>query len=651
MDYTRSITLALRLRNSVWISFIYLLTFSMAIPVFTPSMSFIADPEFEVPGSLSLQEYDIGNEIRAMPGSKKALSYPTPLTNYTIDAFLQEWSHIVNGSTTITYVNHADSGLAEMYFHLYPNAFKPYGQIDVKQVEYQGAPIPYSLEGTDQRLLRVDLDSGPGPGVLNPNNNVTLMIKWEVLVPESKDRFGWFHRGSPFEFLAYNMGNWHPIVCVYDDRGWHTAPYTFMGESFYSDVATYDFTLSVPANYIVAATGELQDISSEISRRDWHFTTGPVRDFTWCASPDYQTASILVNGVNVTSYFVPEHNLGGLRTLEVAEECLEIFGNLFGPYAWPSLRIVEADFWAGGMEYPQLVMIGQSLYDSPEGISNLAAVTAHEIGHEWIPFSIGTDSYTEPWIDEGFASFCEYVWVEYVYGQSDRAEYRLHDLEYYWNFVAGNGDVIINQSMLFWESEPFRYYPFVYLKASLVYDMLRHQVGNTTFYQAWQYIYDHVLHQNVRASTIQELFEAALSESLDWFFDQWVFGSGVITLSLGNASYQQSVWGWLISFDLYQIESDPIALWVPITISTRMGNESFWVWKSAESVTSHTLLVTQEPLTLMLDPHQYLLCQYLTSSIPLIVIPGIPLPYVIVGGLGIAMLVGAGILIWRWRRK
>ncbi len=630
-------------------SFFCLLVFSIAIPVLTPSLNTTGSKDYRMASSAVERELVINNDIRAMRESKNSRSLPTPITNYTIDVFLQELSHIVNGLTTINYVNHVGIGLKELYFHLYPNAFKPDAYLTVWQVEYQGAPLAFTMEGTGQRLLRVDLLAGPGE--LTPENNVTLTIMWEVMVPESKDRFGWFHRLTPFEFLAYNMGNWHPIVCVYDDRGWHTAPYTFMGESFYSDVATYDVSLNVPDEYIVAATGEILDVSSGSGRRVWHFTTGPVRDFTWCASPDYDTSSILVEGVNVTSYFVADHTTGGLRTLEVAQECLEIFGSLFGPYAWSSLRIVEADFWAGGMEYPQLVMIGQSLYDNPEEISNLAAVTAHEIGHEWIPFSIGTDSYTEPWIDEGFASFCEYVWVEYVYGQSARADYRLRDLEYYWNFVTGNGDVSINQSMLFWESEPFRYYPFVYIKASLVYDMLRYQLGNATFYQAWQYIYDHALHQNIRASTLQQLFEAALGESLDWFFDQWVFGSGVVTLSLSNGSYQQSMLGWLVSFDLHQIESEPIALWVPITISTSMGNESFWVWMSSDPITSHTLLVTQEPLTLMLDPKQSLLCRYLTSSIPLTVIPGIPIPYAIAGGVGIAMVLGVGILIWRRRRK
>jgi hypothetical protein len=621
----------------------------MAIPVFTPSLNAIASPEYGRRSSPSLQESEINKNIRSKLDTKGPLSYLTPITNYTIDVFLQEWSHIVNGSTIITYVNHADIGLDEIYFHLYPNAFKPDGYLIVDKIEYHGAPLTYTFEGIGQRLLRVDLLSGSGPGVLNPGNNITFRIIWEVMIPESKDRFGWFHRTSPFEFLAYNLGNWHPIVCVYDERGWHTAPYTFMGESFYSDVATYDFTLSVPDDYIVAATGEVHDINSGAGRRKWHFTTGPVRDFTWCASPDYHTSSIFVDGVNVTSYFVAEHSVGGLRTLEVAQECLTIYGSLFGSYTWPSLRIVEADFWAGGMEYPQLVMIGQSLYESPDGISYLAVVTAHEIGHEWIPFSIGTDSYTEPWIDEGFASFCEYVWIEYVFGQSDRTEYRQNDLEHYWTFVANHGDVSVNQSMPFWESNPNRYRPFVYIKAKLVYDMFRLQLGNATFYQAWHYIYEQVLHQNIRTSTLQQLFEAAIGESLDWFFQQWVFGSGIVTLSLSNASYQQSLGGWLVSFNLHQNESAPIALWVPITITSRITTTSFWIWMNAEATTTHTLFVAQEPLLLLLDPNQYLLCQYLTSSIPLKLGLGILFPLLVAGGVGVAAI--AGVIIFSWKKQ
>ena len=424
-----------------------------------------------------------------------------------------------------------------------------------------------------------------------------------------------------------------------------------MGESFYSDVATYNVTITVPDDFIVAATGELQTVTPGTGTQDWHFLTGPVRDFTWCASPDYETDSILTQGVNVTSYFVSAHSSGGARVLEVAEECLEIFGALFGPYPWESLAIVEADIWAGGMEYPQLVMIGLPLYPNPNGISSLAYVTAHEIGHEWIPFTVGTDSYAEPWIDEGFASFTEYAWVEYVYGSEARKQYRQFDLDRYWQYVETEGDKTLNQSMDYWQtSDWYAYGRIVYAKAALVFDMLRHQLGNQTFYEAWNYIYTNTLHENLRTQSLQELFEEATSESLDWFFDQWVHRSGVVTLGLGAYSIQANASGWAINFEIQQHQLPTVRLRVPIRVNLGAQIIEQWVWIDPQPLTTHTIIVSAFPIGLELDPDRLLLCQYHFDEVLLFFAPGSPVPLTIAGVVG-AVVIVAAVVIYRKRRS
>jgi hypothetical protein len=633
--------LRMRLRFVLGFAIVLTLAFSFLFPLIAPIT--LHSPEVS-------QEHDVTPQI--IPAHSLApMTTPSPITNYTITAFLQDWSHIVNGFTTINYVNHADAAFSALYFHLYPNAFKPDGWIEVFDVIYNSNPLSYTITGIDQTALEVDLISGSGPGLLSPGENVTLTIAWQVMVPESGDRFGWLNRTDPFEFLGYNMGNWHPIVAVYDDRGWDTKPYSHMGESFYHDVATYDVAITVPDDYVVAATGELHSINTGTSTRSWNFRTGPVRDFTWCASPHYETTSILSHGVNVTSFYLAEHTEGGLRVLEVADDCLEIFGTLFAPYPWENLAIVEADIWAGGMEYPQLVMIGLPLYPYPEGLSSLAAVTAHEIGHEWIPFTLGTDSYTEPWIDEGFASFAEYIWVDYVYGATERADYREYDLTRYWEYVNSEGDKTLNQSMSFWQSANwYAYGRIVYAKGALVYDMLRHQLGTNTFFEAWQYIFSEGIHENIRTQTLQELFEEALNESLDWFFDPWVYSHGVVTLSIVGASILQEATGWFVSFQVIQDQPTPVRLRVPIQVNYGVLSSVHWVWIEPQTVNLCNLHLSEFPIQLTLDPEHLLLCQYRINTATLALGPGSPIPLIIGGAVAIGIVVGA-VVLYRRRRK
>ncbi|MFW9984774.1 MAG: M1 family metallopeptidase [Candidatus Odinarchaeota archaeon] len=619
----------------------------MCIPAFSPP-----NQVSNIPVMNSSQQTTPTNEGNLVVGSRAPLAAPTPITNYSIDALLMPLTHIVNGSTTINYVNHATDSFSELYFHLYPNAFQPEGWMEVFDVLFNDTSLTYMISGVDDSLLWVNLVDGSGPGVLAPGQNVTLNLLWQVMIPERSDRFGVTIETEDFELLAFNLGNWHPIVSVYDDRGWDRTPYSHLGESFYSDVAIYDVEITVPDDYVVAATGELENTSISGGTRTWHFVTGPVRDFTWCTSPHYQTLSVETQGVNVTSYHIADHELAGQRVLEIATQCLEIYGNLFGHYPWKSLHIVEADFWAGGMEYPQLVMIGAVLYEDYTGLSYFASVVAHEIGHEWIPFTIGTDSYTEPWIDEGFASYCEYEWVEYAYDARTRADYRLYDLNRYWSYVANGGDESINQSMAFWQNTNWDAYgSIVYSKAALVYDMLRHQLGDASFYQAWQDIYSLAIHQNVRARTLQQYFETSVGESLDWFFEPWVYGSGVVTLSLGATTLSAGVDGWTISATLLQSASTPVRLRVPLSISFGATSEVVWVWMKASPATVLSITVPEFPLQLTLDPEQLLLCQYGTRSLYLALVPGSPILYGVVGIVVVTALALVIVIIWKRRRS
>ncbi len=206
--------------------------------------------------------------------------------------------------------------------------------------------------------------------------------------------------------------------------------------------------------------------------------------------------------------------------------------------------------------------------------------------------------------------------------------------------------------MAFWETTDwYAYGRIVYAKSALVYEMLRHQLGDETFYQAWQNIYEQALHRNIRARALQEYFEAAANESLDWFFNQWVYGSGVITLSLGAISVQQDFAGWTITFELLQEQSVPIRLRVPVGITFSTRAELFWVWMEADSTSTHVITVSEFPLMITLDPQQYLLCQYGISSVNLTIAPGSPVALVITGVAIGGIIVGVVILLWRRRQS
>ncbi|MFW9837825.1 MAG: M1 family metallopeptidase, partial [Candidatus Thorarchaeota archaeon] len=497
-----------------------------------------------------------------------------------------------------------------LVFHVYPNAFQPEGGIIIESFRYQGHNLSYSIEGIDSTILRVDMIAGQGPGPIEPDDVVRVEIEFQVLIPEKADRFGWFYDDTPAELLVYNFGNWYPIAAVYDDRGWHTAPYTFNSETFYSEVAMYNVSLTVPTEFILAATGELQTTSQEIDERTWVWSAGPSHDFAWVASPDFLTESIVVDGMTITSYYTTEHSGTGSQALSIAADALQVYENLFGPYPWESFRIVET-ISSVSMEYPQLVMITTPSYETP---AVLERFIAHEVAHQWVPFAIGVDSFSEPWIDEGFATYGEFCYYEYVYDNATRQSHRESLLASYFAHVFDWGDDSLNHSMDYWVVAS-GYGAIVYEKAALVFDMLRYQIGNDAFYNAWQQIYLEFLHKNLRAGDLIQIFENTVGASLDWFFDHWINEEGIVTLNFVEASAYLDGTEWTLDFELNQTGDVQLSIWVPVRVNYTVGSELLWVWLPTLSNSLHTVSVDFTPVTLELDPDSLLLCRYGVSIV------------------------------------
>jgi hypothetical protein len=529
--------------------------------------------------------------------------------NYTIEGTLHTNNNTLDGWVCIDYINSAIDTLDEIVFHIYPNAFQPEGGIIIKSVKYQGENLSYSIEGSDSTVLRVDMISGLGPGPLDFGDTVTIEIDFQILIPETPDRFGWFYDDAPVDLLVYNFGNWYPIASVYDERGWHIAPYTFNSETFYSEVAMYNVSLTVPVDYVVAATGELQSSSQELDERTWVWSAGPSHDFAWVASPDLLTESVEVNGVTITSYHTTEHAGLGSQVLSNSVDALQVYEGLFGSYPWETLRIVET-ISSVAMEYPQLVMMTSSTYDSPEILERFIA---HEVGHQWVPFAIGVDSFSEPWIDEGFATYSELCYYEYVYDDAKRQSHRETLRNGYWAHVFDWGDDSLNHSMDYWIVAS-GYGAIVYEKASLVFDMLRHQIGNETFYEAWQHIYQEYLHRNINFGILKQIFESTAGQSLDWFFHHWVDGEGVVTFNIVEATAQLNGGDWNLDFQLNQTGAVLVSLLVPVRVNYSGGSEIFWVLVSDTSQTFHSIPIDFAPTTIELDPDVFLLCRYGVSE-------------------------------------
>jgi len=207
--------------------------------------------------------------------ANNANEYWQQSTDYKIEVSLDDKMHELRGFATIEYTNNSPEVLQEIVFLLYPNAYSTdKTAFAEQQIENDSETFYFSDEsdrgGIDGFEFRVDgesanflLDeSNPDIGYLKLNapitsgTSITISTPFRVKIPYNFSRLG--RDGE-----SYQLTQWYPKPAVYDQNGWHPYPYLTQGE-FYYEYGSYDVSITVPENYVVAATGELQT-ESEIA--------------------------------------------------------------------------------------------------------------------------------------------------------------------------------------------------------------------------------------------------------------------------------------------------------------------------------------------------------------------------------------------------
>ena len=189
---------------------------------------------------------------------------------YSITVTLDDRNHSLDGSLTLNYLNHSPDTLRNIWFHLWPNAYKNDRTALSDQLLENGETAFYFSDPADRGYINnldfrvngntartqdhpsdIDILNVLLPSPLYPGDSVTITTPFHVKLPRNYSRGG--HRGQ-----QYSITQWYPKPAVYDAKGWHTMPYLDQGE-FYSEFGTYDVKITLPQDYVVAATGELQD--------------------------------------------------------------------------------------------------------------------------------------------------------------------------------------------------------------------------------------------------------------------------------------------------------------------------------------------------------------------------------------------------------
>ena len=505
-------------------------------------------------------------DLPAPNGQRTGAGRPGPRywqqrVDYRITASLDSAKNELRGHETIRYSNRSPDALPYLWMFVEQNICAPnsitnvlnqpplvFGDIsfDFSCGGFTGRPTLESakVNGVDAKrtnygtTMRVDLAKPLAPGAA-----VDLEFTWHFTVPEQ----GVGRMGR--DGALYEMAQWYPRMVVYDDvRGWNHEPYIGAGE-FYLEYGNFDVELTVPASYIVAATGELRnptlvltvaeqkllarahttDSAVSIIPREhagdprwtrpghhpftWHFTAANVRDFAWAAAPNWIWEASNVNGILIETLYRPSADKWR-EAHQMARGAIKYFSEQWYPYPYSHATTVEGP--VQGMEYPMLTFVPNNSSRETQQWD-----LAHEFGHEWFPMIVGSNERLYPWMDEGFNTFID-----------------LHNAAEYFKGTPYGDTIEVNPLHLAAEhTRPGQEQPLItnptevrdlmwvgYEKPALMLQTLRFEVlGKERFDTAFRdYIRTWAFKHPTPADFFRLMRDASGME-LDWFWRDWVF--------------------------------------------------------------------------------------------------------------------------------
>ena len=441
----------------------------------------------------------------------------------------------LKGRETVTFYNCYDNSFTELKFNLFGNAFRKdakyspisaqyysrayysgvdYGEMKIKAVSDGNSDLEYFIGGQDQNLLVIKLNEE-----IFPEENVTVVIDFELVIANVLARTGTTKK-------TVNLGNFYPILCAVDENGFYECVYYSHGDPFFSECANYRVNFTCDSSYVVASSGVVMGEKEQTGKRVIEYQANSVRSFALVLSKEFKLEEGNVCGVDVKYYYYDDEKPS--ESLKYALNSMEYFSKTFGEYPYKNYAVVQTGFIQGGMEYPALVMISDSLEKEERG-----EVIVHETAHQWWQTTVGNNEIKYGFLDEGLAEYSVVLFYENhaEYGLNREQMVKISEQTFrvfcsVYDKVFGKIDTTMIRELGEFTSE-YEYVNIAYVKPCIMYDTLRKTTGDERFFNALKRYYSEYKFQNAKPEHLVGVFEKVGADS-NGFFESFFNGTAII---------------------------------------------------------------------------------------------------------------------------
>jgi len=273
-------------------------------------------------------------------------------------------------------------------------------------------------------------------------------------------------------------------------------------------------------------------------------------------------------------------------------QMLTVFSGLFGPYPFVNEKYAQVEFfWGGGMEH----QTATSLTVGASGVS--VYLVAHELAHQWWGDMVTCRDWRHLWLNEGFATYSEALYLEALYGSQALQDYmnQIDRLQRTGQPFSGR---VYRDNI----ADPYALFDItVYDKGAWVLHMLRNVAGDKLFFDMLKaYGADPGLQYGTAATEdFQDICESVYGDDLDWFFSEWIYGYGRPYYQYGWTSAQEAD-SFRVTVDITQTQPAPFTMPLEIFVHSAGGTDVFQVM-NAGSRQEYAFNVADQPLDVTLD--------------------------------------------------
>ena len=557
-------------------------------------------------------EFSTPNDYRTASGAPGA-AYYQQRADYVMDIKIDDETQRLYGEETITYTNNSPDVLAYLWVQLDQNIRKkdspsllknsqsmdqvsqlstfannhlgdPFdGGFNIEHVlDAQGKPLPYII---NQTMMRIDL-----PTPLQSGGQVSFSIKWwyninNHVVNRARSGYEYFPKDDN---RAYVIAQFFPRMCMYDDvEGWQNYQFWGNGE-FALPFGDYEVNLTVPANFIVDATGELTNRKEVFTKemmsrykkakqtydkpvmivtqeeaeanekttttktKTWKFSAKNVRDYGFTASKKYIWDMMAVKvgdrDVMAVSLYPKEGNpLWEEWSTRAVAQTLETVSRF--TFDYPYHKAISVHAKNQGMEYPMICWN----YGRPEEDGTysdrvkfgMISVIIHEIGHNYFPMIVNSDERQWGWMDEGLTTFIQYL-TEQEFGQRypesipglDKYPSRRGEAKKIVPYMSDDQDFLA--PIMSNPENVFQLGPNAYGKPATALNILRETImGPELFDHAFMTYSQRWMFKHPTPEDFFRSMEDASAVDLDWFWRGWFYTTDFVDIGVESLNTVQ----------------------------------------------------------------------------------------------------------------